>query len=131
MFTDVVKVGKLKVGHIGKAILFEHAPQRKGWLILRQPPKREAAGYFLTLASKKASYDTVSLSRLKVQQPYEWSVQFADAQYHVIVRNAGEVLVDKKIRTARKLDYGFAATVRRRGNLADFVVFTDHNISAP
>jgi len=126
---DTVKIGSLTVGHIGRAVFYKNARGRRGRLRISRPAMNDATGYFAVLAAKATSYTTIRLTGLEINKPYAWSIDDADGAYHFTVSNLGQVVVDKKVRTVRKLDIGLAATVRSRGNEVDLKVWTDHQVA--
>ena len=114
---EVVKVTGRSVGHVGKLVLLP-AGDRAGKLTVKVPTVEEVTHYFAVLELADDSLETKSL-KLAKDKSYDWSVKSEGGQSTLSLMADGKEIATLKAPMEKLKGYGFAATVRSKGNEAD------------
>ena len=115
-----VKVTGRPVGHVGKLVLLP-AGDRAGKLTVKVPTVEEVTHYFAVLELADDSLDTKSLKLVK-DKTYEWSMKSEGGQSTLSLMADGKEVASLNGPADKVKGYGFAATVRNKGNEADMAI---------
>ena len=120
---DVVRVTGRQVGHVGKLALMP-PETRTGTLTVKVPTVEEVTHYFAVLEMADESLATKSLKLLKGKN-YLWSLKVENGQTALRIVADGKEVESLTGATDQVKGYGFAATVRAKGNEADATITFD------
>ncbi len=117
---DVVKVTGRSVGHVGKVVLLP-AGDRAGKLVAKVPVVDEVTYYYAVLEMADDSLET-KLLRLAKDKSYDWSMKTENGQSTLRLLLDGKEFAALNGPSEKVKGYGFAATVRSKGNEADLLL---------
>lgn len=111
------------VGHMGKVALMPVGP-RSGKLTVKVPPAEEVTYYYAVLETPAGVLDTKPM-KLAVGKTYVWSIKTEEGLTIFRVLDGAAELVRLSGAEAAVKGFGFAATVRSKGNEADLMATFD------
>ena len=120
---DTVRVTGREIGHVGKVVLMP-AGVRSGTLMVKVPTIEEVTHYFAVLEMADESLETKSLKLVK-EKKYLWSLKVEGGQTAFRIMADGAEIASLTGGTDLVKGFGFAATVRAKGNEADATVTFD------
>ena len=120
---DTVRVTGREIGHAGKVVLLPAVP-RSGTLTVNVPTVEEVTHYFAVIEMADESLETKSLKLVKGKK-YLWSLKAEGGQTAFRIMADGVEVASLTGGTDSVKGFGFAATVRAKGNEADATVTFD------
>lgn len=120
---DTVRVTGREIGHAGKVVLMP-AGARSGTLTVKVSTVEEVTHYFAVLEMADESLETKSLKLVKGKN-YLWSVKEEGGQTAFRIMADGAEVASLTGGSDLVKGFGFAATVRAKGNEADATITFD------
>ncbi len=120
---DTVRFNGRPVGHVGKIVLMP-VGARAGKLVVRVPSAEEVTYYFAALETGAATLNAKPMT-LAVGKTYVWSLKMEAGQTTLLVLDGAVEVIKLTGAEADVKGFGFAATVRNKGNEADLQVAFD------
>ena len=121
-----LRIGRVtgrEIGHVGKVVLLPAGP-RSGTLTVNVPTVEEVTHYFAVIEMADESLETKSLKLVKGKK-YLWSLKAEGGQTAFRVMADGVEVASLTGGTDSVKGFGFASTVRAKGNEADATVTFD------
>ena len=120
---DTVQYQGRTVGHIGKVALMTLGA-RSGKLTVKVPPAEEVTYYYAVLEVPAGVLDTKPM-KLAVGKTYLWSIKTEEGLTIFRVQDGAAEVARLSGAEAEVKGFGFAATVRSKGNEADLMATFD------
>ena len=120
---EVVRVTGRQVGHVGKLVLMP-PDARTGTLTVKVPTVEEVTHYFAVLEMADESLSTKTVKLLKGKN-YLWALKVENGQTALRIVADGKEVESLTGATDQVKGFGFAATVRAKGNEADATITFD------
>lgn len=120
---ETVEFQGRKVGHIGKVALMP-VGARSGKLTVKVPPAEEVTYYYAVLETPAGVLDTKPM-KLAVGKTYLWSIKTEEGLTIFRVLDGVAEVARLSGAEADVKGFGFAATVRSKGNEADLLATFD------
>lgn len=120
---DSTRYNGRPVGHMGKVALMPPG-DRSGKLTVKVPSSDDVTYYFAVIETAAGTLDT-KVMELKLGKNYTWSLKTTDGQKAFVVLDGATEVATLSGPEKDVKGFGFAATVRYKGNEADLLATFD------